>query len=501
MKHPVSAAVYIRVSTEEQTEFSPDAQLRAIRRYAEQNGLTLYDAYIFKDEGISGRNAKKRPAFQQMVALAKTKPRPFDVILVHKFDRFARSREDSIVYKSLLRKECGIRVVSITERIEDDKFAVILEAMLEAMAEYYSMNLGEEVKKGMTEKALRGQLQTPAPFGYRMIDGMLTPHDAEADMVEQIFIRFAYEQVSPRGIARYVNAMGFRTKKGGAFTARSILYILRNPTYTGKMRWNPNPDKKEALIVEGRHPGIIKTEMWKAADERLRQREIMLTPRRFASGEIITHWLRGVVRCAACGSSLSYGKGYGNRKSAYRCGKYLTGGCTEAQRITTEKIEQITLAELSKDEKKACPGVYALIQETSLRRADDIKAYADGIAQLQKQLDRAADFALKGIDTAEEYQRNKERIKEHIRSLQELIDATEEPLPADNIQLTQPMQKSQATCTKVSANYSSTVSGVTEILMSDTGNTKKNIALNAVCRKMVYDKKGNHLDLYYYLLL
>ena len=160
----LKGACYIRVSTDNQTEFSPDGQIEGIRKYAENNNILLDNDYIFIDEGISGRKADKRPAFQQMIKVAKSKPKKFDVILVHKFDRFARSREDSVVYKSLLKKECNIKVISITESIEDDKFSVILEAMLEAMAEYYSLNLSDEVKKGMTEKATRGQYQAAPPF-------------------------------------------------------------------------------------------------------------------------------------------------------------------------------------------------------------------------------------------------------------------------------------------------------------------------------------------------
>lgn len=118
-------ACYIRVSTNDQLEFSPDAQLKAIKKYAKDKNIIIDDDYVFVDEGISGRKASKRPAFQEMIKIARSKPKKFDVILVHKFDRFARSREDSVVYKSLLKKECDIRVVSITESIEDDKFSVI----------------------------------------------------------------------------------------------------------------------------------------------------------------------------------------------------------------------------------------------------------------------------------------------------------------------------------------------------------------------------------------
>ena len=104
-------ACYMRVSTDDQLEYSIDAQLRLIKNYCKQNDIILSKEFIFVDEGISGRRAEKRPAFMQMIATAKMKPKKFDVILVHKFDRFARSREDSVVYKSLLKKECGIKGV------------------------------------------------------------------------------------------------------------------------------------------------------------------------------------------------------------------------------------------------------------------------------------------------------------------------------------------------------------------------------------------------------
>ena len=97
------AACYIRVSTEDQTEYSPEAQHRALEHYARQHQLTISPEHVYIDAGISGRRAETRPAFMAMIAAAKKRPPPFSVILVHKFDRFARNREDSIVYKSMLR--------------------------------------------------------------------------------------------------------------------------------------------------------------------------------------------------------------------------------------------------------------------------------------------------------------------------------------------------------------------------------------------------------------
>jgi len=154
----INGACYIRVSTDDQTEFSPDAQLKALKEYAKRNNIILSKEHIYIDEGISGKRADKRPAFQLMIKTAKSKPKPFDVILVHKFDRFARSREDSVVYKSLLKKEAGVRVVSITEHLEDDKFSVILEAMLEAMAcESYKYVVPVYYETMIKEKVMRDQ--------------------------------------------------------------------------------------------------------------------------------------------------------------------------------------------------------------------------------------------------------------------------------------------------------------------------------------------------------
>ena len=135
------AAAYVRVSTEDQTELSPTSQIKQIREYAKNHGYIVPNEFVFADEGISGKNTQKRPAFNRMIGLAKTKPKPFECILLWKYSRFARNREDSIVYKSMLRKQLGIDVISISENLGDDKMSILIEALIEAMDEYYSINL------------------------------------------------------------------------------------------------------------------------------------------------------------------------------------------------------------------------------------------------------------------------------------------------------------------------------------------------------------------------
>ena len=167
------AACYIRVSTEEQTELSPASQLVEIRKWASTHGYIVPDEFVFTDEGITGRKVVGRDAFRQMIGVAKTKPKPFDAILLWKFSRFARNRDDAVFYKSILRKQLGIEVISIKEPIAEGKMGIITEALIEAMDEYYSINLAEEVKRGMEEKHRRGELQSTPAFGYCVQDNTL----------------------------------------------------------------------------------------------------------------------------------------------------------------------------------------------------------------------------------------------------------------------------------------------------------------------------------------
>ena len=245
----------------------------------------------------------------EMIATSKSKPKPFDVILVHKFDRFARSREDSVVYKSLLRKEAGVKVISVTEKMEDDKFSVILEAMLEAMAEYYSLNLADEVKKGMTEKALRGEYQASAPYGYKMAEGKLIVVPEEAEIIKVIFDKFANTRMGMMTIARYINGLGIKSKKGNPFENRMVEYILNNPVYVGKVRWTPtektirNFNNPESIVAAGSHEPIIDMETWEKSQQRIKSNKDLYCKRQ-KSTTVITSWLNGLVKCGNCGKRL-----------------------------------------------------------------------------------------------------------------------------------------------------------------------------------------------------
>ena len=212
-------ALYIRVSTGKQEELSPDAQKRLGLDWAKKNKVIIRPEHIFIENGISGREAKKRPEFQRMIGMAKSKPAPFRMILVWKFSRFARNQEESIVYKSLLKKQCGIDVVSISEPLVDGPFGSLIERIIEWMDEYYSIRLAGEVTRGMTEKAMRGGYQSTPPLGYDAVGGgnPFVINEESFKSVAFIFQAYHDRHLQPTEIARQLNDMGRRTRRGTLF--------------------------------------------------------------------------------------------------------------------------------------------------------------------------------------------------------------------------------------------------------------------------------------------
>lgn len=316
----VRAALYVRVSTEEQAQegLSIDAQLKALRQYCRDHHYEIAETFV--DAGESART-DKRPGFQRMIAGAKQKPKPFDVILVHKMDRFARNREDSAVYKALLRKELGIDVVSMTERFDDTPTGKLTEGIMEVIAEFYSANLAHEVLKGMREKAERGQALGLAPLGYRIAPGgKFEILEDEALVVRWIFDSYVVKQLGLNRIARFLRENGLTEfgRAGGKFrwSAQGVKVILTNRTYLGEFHWQPRGDATP-IVVSGSHPAIVDSGVFMAAQKRLAQNR---RDRHTRWGEYL---LRGFGRCALCGSTLAYYRDY-NRWTKDREGEQRT---------------------------------------------------------------------------------------------------------------------------------------------------------------------------------
>lgn len=408
-----TAAAYIRVSTEEQTEYSPDSQLKAIRKYAKEHDMILPDEFIFMDEGISGRTAGKRPGFQRMIGTAKTKPKPFDAILLWKFSRFARNRQDSIVYKSMLRKQCGIDVVSISEQLGEDNTSVLIEALIEAMDEYYSLNLAEEVKRGMNEKFSRGGVVSQPPFGYKMKDGIFAP-DENADTVRMIFDEFI-AGAGYRQLAAKLNSLGLRTKNGNTWGNRNVEYLLTNPVYIGKLRRSQDPrDRSDryhenAELVDGSHEPIITAGVFEQAQAR--RAALKKQYGRYARQGAVEFMLKGLCRCSNCGATLVATQG----GKYLQCHNYSRGQCAVSHCISTAKITAAVLDRLQTD----LGGGELSIEVTAAekQRPSEIGALTQAIDREKKKLERIREAYEAGVDTLDEYKANKEKILSRIAEL------------------------------------------------------------------------------------
>lgn len=413
------AAAYIRVSTEDQAEYSPDAQLVEIRKYAAHNGFVLPDSLVFLDEGISGKGTAKREAFNQMIGMAKQKPRPFDAILLWKFSRFARNREDSVVYKSMLRKQLGIDVISISEPVGDDKMSILIEALIEAMDEYYSINLAEEVKRGMTEKARRGELQATPAFGYRVEQGELVPIPEEGALVRAIFARFiAGEGLFP--IAKWLNTMGVKTHRGGRFENRTIEYILRNPVYIGKLRWNPtgptgrNFSDENIILAAASHDPLITQETWDAAQSRM----ALIKAQWRYHGRPITQqkdWISGMVRCAECNATLVFTKPH-----YWKCNGYVRGSCPLSQHISDEKLKGMILARMAHDFQEGISLTHTPVRVTSAQ-LDEEAALAERHNHLSTKLLRLREAYLAGVETLDSYAQAKSALEKEQAGIQDRL--------------------------------------------------------------------------------
>lgn len=321
-------ALYARFSSDNQRSESIDAQIRAMKKYCQNKRYQIIEIYL--DEAKSA-TTDKRPAFQKMIA--DSAKGTFDIVLVHKLDRFARNRYDSAIYKTKLKKN-KVKVYSVLENIDDSPESVMLEALLEGMSEYYSKNLAREVMKGMVENALQCKhTGGKPPLGYDLDQNKkLIINEKEAEAVKRIFE--LYNQGYGYGqIIGHLNRQGFKTKKGRSFRKNSIYEILINEKYTGVFIYN-KAESKDALERRNNHlrknddkiiriengcPQIIEEATFQKATERMIKNK--LAPGAYGSREF--YLLSTKMRCGICGKKMIGNLRYSGRSKSryvsYRC--------------------------------------------------------------------------------------------------------------------------------------------------------------------------------------
>ena len=225
----MNAVIYARYSSDSQREESIEGQIRECREYAERNNMTIVGTYI--DRALSAKTAD-RPEFQHMIK--DSAKELFEIVLVWKLDRFSRDRYDSAHYKHILKKN-GVKVVSAKEHISEGPEGIILEAMLEGYAEFYSAELSEKIHRGQKENALKGKNNGGGtPLGYAVgPDDVLAIDPLTAPLVKEIFTRYdAGENIS--SITASLNERGLKTSKGKAFKIGRVSLMLKNRKYIGE---------------------------------------------------------------------------------------------------------------------------------------------------------------------------------------------------------------------------------------------------------------------------
>jgi DNA invertase Pin-like site-specific DNA recombinase len=303
----MNAVLYCRYSSDSQREESIEGQIRECKEFAAKNGITILSTYI--DRAISAKT-DNRPQFQKMIA--DSHKHLFETILVWKLDRFARNRYDSARYKNTLRKN-GVKVISATERIADDSTGILVESMLEGMAEYYSVDLAEKVVRGLTENALKGKYNGGGlPIGY-VVDKEQHFHidPTKAEIVRQAFIKYS-EGATIKGLVDWFNAQGVVSYKNRPMRIDCVKRLLHNRRYIGEYRYRD-------IVQEDAIPAIIDRPLFDKVQELLDKNK--KAPARNKAVEE-NYLLTTKLFCGLCNSYMvgESGTGRGNKfHQYYKC--------------------------------------------------------------------------------------------------------------------------------------------------------------------------------------
>ena len=347
----MKSALYVRVSSDRQdTDLSVTAQLKALREYAAKNGHSVVREFV--DEAESGRTSY-RPQFRLMITMARQTDKPFDLILVYKYSRFARNREDSIVYKALLKKS-GVQLLSITEPVEDSAMGRFMQAIIECLDEFYSENLGEEVTRGMRESASRGfYLCSRAPYGYRRIkvnDGGKERTKLDIDQLQsQVVVSIFEGVVNGKGLTEIVkelNSKGIAGPKGNTWGKTTIHNILSSEIYTGTIIWGQHGKRGLPPVrADNACPAIVDRETFRRAQDLLRARSfVRVHPRRISS----RYLLSGIACCGHCGRALTGLEAKSGKFAYYVCGTLTKKGARScpSRYLNAGKLEDLIIEKL-----------------------------------------------------------------------------------------------------------------------------------------------------------
>ena len=383
------AVIYARYSSHNQRDESIEGQLRECQEYAEKNGYLIIEEYC--DRAISGKT-DSRVAFQRMIKDAKSNK--FECVLVYKLDRFARNRYDSAMYKNMLKKH-DVKVISVMENISDSPEGIILESVLEGMAEYYSANLSQNIKRGMTENALQGKYNGGGcPIGYRINEEKYFEIDEMgAKIVKEVFNMYA-DGKNSADIIRYCDSKGYKTSTGLPFNRNSVSRILTNEKYCGVYRHS-------GIVLENGIPAIISKELFDKVQ--------IMYKKNYASrarGKAKTDYiLSGKVFCGHCGERMTGISGTsktGKKHYYYKCSTRIeTHNCdknAERKEWLEDIVIETTVKQVLTNENIELIATKA-IELLDADNADDaeLNYYENELKETQKKISNIVDMIANGV--------------------------------------------------------------------------------------------------------
>lgn len=396
----MKAALYARVSDERQVEnFSISAQINLLTDYCTKNNIEIYNTYI--DEAQKGWR-EDRPALQKMLKESKN----FDIVLVHKYDRFARKDELSQKLEAQLEKN-NVQVLSITEPISDIESpgGFFHRRLISLLAEHQIRNLGYEIKKGKQERAKQGYYNGGRLLGYDIKGKQLVINKKEAKIVKKIYDLYLLHGYGINKIANYLNKNNIRTKLNCSFTSTRVSYILRNVQYSGKIINNGN-------IYLGNHEPIITQEQQDKAISMLESNNKNPGTGRsnYRSFNYSFYYLLDVVKCDCCGSNFLIRR---NKISAYYVCKngYRKNNnykyCPNNVYHKTKELEKHVEALLKSFIKGDNVNYFVSDVETEINNATENR-----LELIEKKLERAKEAYLDGVFSLLEYKKEFKSYKE-----------------------------------------------------------------------------------------
>ena len=394
---PQTAVAYARYSHDTQREESITAQFRAIHEYAKKNGITIVQEYVDEAKSASVFATKPRLEFEQMLDDIMAERIKVKYVFFHKIDRFGRNDYDIARFKHFTRQK-GIKIIYVDMDIPEGPEGVIVEQMMIGWAEYYSLNLSKEIRKGMKENALSGKHRGGRPpLGYdKTKDGKYIINQQEAPIVKKIFEMVA-EGEGYSAIIDYLNEKGYKTKLGKPFGKNSIHDLLKNEKYVGVYtagKYSTASTGGEIITLPGEVPAIIARELWDEVQSILLRRK-QVAPRN--KGKTI-YLLTGKIFCGKCGGAYTGRSGMGGRGRRYRYSQYdctnkrQTRTCDNAP-IRKEIIENYVLDEIENLFKRTnMESIATQIEERYKKLSEtsslEIEILKESLADINKRMDR-----------------------------------------------------------------------------------------------------------------